>query len=782
MSPPDHVEGATTLVVESVLFIAGGVNSLMLSDEQTAGVSNSDHLTGLILWGLGFMYTVAMNDTIKKQVRLLKPSRREFLAVSGMALTGLALGYAVQPVLGATNKVTPDAAKVEIGAYVQIHTDGMVSIFAPLSEMGQGVFTSLPLLIAEELDLEWAQVQVRQSAANSAFINPLARDQYASNSRSVRGMYLPLRTVGAGIREMLIQAAAEHWGVNVADIRTQSGRLFHDATDKSAAYAEFADAASRLPVPEAPRLKPPADFHLIGQSIARKDIPAKTDGSAIFGVDTVRPGMRFAAIRHAPIFNGKLQNFHAPDEAGDVRIVQVGESAVAAVAGNYWTAQRAVDELPVEFEPGPHDDVTDAGERAAVLKGLEKSGRAAINDGDAIAVINDSNKVISADYTVPFLAHTTMEPMSCVADVGPAYAILWAPTQAPRIAQKAVAKALDLSVDQVTVHHTFLGGGFGRRAETDFAVEAALLSQSVQRPVKLVWSREEDVRHDFYRPAYAGRYQAAIDQAGYPEAIATKVAGPSLLAGRYPELVARIPDPTVTTGQIAGSYDIPNRRTAFANVPTVVPVGFWRSVSHSMNTFFCESFIDELASNARIDPLIYRLHMLRQHPRQLAVLNTVAERSGWNAAPEGHAQGLAFCECYDSMIAQVVEISMKDRELTIHRITSVVDCGLAVDPRNVEAQIEGATIYGLTAVLMGKITIREGVVQQSNFNDYPALRMNEVPEFNTHLIQSSESPGGVGETGTPVIAPALANAIFRATGERVRDLPLSESGFRLRRA
>ena len=729
---------------------------------------------------------------------LLNLSRRAFV-LGGAALGGgLVLGFAVRP-REASARAAQGAVTV-FGPWIRIATDGQVTLCVEKSEMGQGVYTSLGMLLADELDADWARVQVifpPDEGPPSSYFTGI--------SMSVRSSWQPLRRAGASAREMLVAAAAAVWNVPAAECRARHGRVVHGGSARELDFGALAERAAALPVPASPRLKSRAEQHLVGRAVPRVDLPAKVDGSAIFGIDVEVPGMLHAAVRTSPAFGGKLLGFDEPAAraSSGVRAVVPIPDGVAIVADSSWQAARGLDALAPRFSKGT---LSSAAFSARLHAALGEPGTTALLRGDPDAALNGAAGVVEARYEVPFLAHATLEPMNATAHVRADGCEIWAPTQAQGLTRQRVARLLEIPIERVRLHTTLLGGGFGRRFEDDFVVQAVLASRAVGRPVKVLWSREEDLRHDFYRPAYASLQRAVLDRNGMPLARTQRIAGPSLeardspewlqraggalqrrfdagipsdslpgfLRGRVPEWLGAPISRAAVDGSEMRSYGIPSQRIEYALVECPVPVGFWRSVGHSQNAFFSECFIDELAAAAGRDPLDYRRALLAEAPRARAVLELAADRAGWSrAAPPGRARGVAFHESFDTLVCQIAEISLDaDKRPRVHRVVCALDCGSVVNPDTVAAQMEGAIVFGLSAALHGGIELRDGAVVQTGFHDQPLVGLADCPEIEVHRIESDAPPGGVGEPGTPPIAPAVCNALFAAGGERVRKLPL----------
>jgi isoquinoline 1-oxidoreductase subunit beta len=709
-------------------------------------------------------------------------SRRSFVKIGVVGGAGLTLGITWKVM--SDPGLPPTDATFAPNAYLRIDTDGTVTVMVPRSEMGQGVATALPQLVADELDVAWDQVSFEFAPAHGAY-GPM---MVTGGSTSVVQSWRPLREAGATARAMLREAAARRWGVSPEQVRTSDGTAI--APDGAVlAYADLASEAALLDVPTDVQLKDPTDFHLIGRSVPRLDVEAKSTGRAVFGIDAGPADARIAMVARPPVFGGTVRSFQseaALSVPGVDEVVQI-EAGVAVVADGYVAAKSGRDALVIEWDDGPGaglDDDAIFGQFEAAVRG---GGRKVRDDGDAEAVLAAAGAPIRAIYRLPYLAHATMEPMNCTAWVRDGRCTVWAPTQfqnAPAIvgggARQVAARAAGVDADDTEVHTTFLGGGFGRRAERDFVHEAAEIAGKVDGPVKVIWSREDDVQHDFYRPASHHEISAALDAAGMPEAWDHRMASQSIMERLVPAWVpgpvagfAGRRDPTSTEGASDQPYHAPNMRMAYSKVDLPIPVGFWRSVGHTHTGFVVESFIDELAHTAGKDPYEYRRPLLQAHPRHLAVLDAVAEAADWDSAPpEGRARGIAVVESFGSYVAEVAEVSVEDGIPRVHRVWCAIDCGIVVNPRIVRAQMESGIIYGLTAALYGEINIRGGRAVQSNFHDYRMLRMNEAPEIQVVLAPSGNAPGGVGEPGTPAIAPAVTNAIFALTGERVRTMPI----------
>lgn len=694
-------------------------------------------------------------------------SRRRALALGIGSAGGLLIGTRwlraqEKPVVAATGQ-----NPVELNAYVRVGRDGTITLITPDAEMGQGVYTSLPVILAEEMDADFGRVRIEFCGVDPAFNNPMKGYQATGQSAAVRGYYEPLRKVGASVRAMLIAAAARQWNVDPSGCTAHLGVV--RCGPRSMGYGELAAAAAKEPLPASPPLKAPRDFALIGQRVPRKDSPAKVDGSAIFACDLGLPGMLHATVRAAPAAGGRLVSLddrEAKAMPGVRAIVRIGET-VAVVATSWWIAKSAAERLVLTYEASPLIDDLSAADRG--------EGLVAWSSGDAAAAFERNPPTVDVTYDVPYLAHATMEPMSCAAHVEGDRCTIWAPTQGPTAALAAAAKATGLPPDRITIHRTFLGGGFGRRFQTDFVVQAVQISKAVGAPVKLLWSREEDMAHDFYRPMARARYRATLDGRQRVAAVEVNLACGSLMERMRPGGLGGKVDAVSAEGALDRGFPAEHVRVTHHAAPASLPIGMWRAVSHSQNGFFKESFVDELAHAAGRDPWAYRRELLAEHPRQLVVLDLAATRAGWGTPlPAGRARGIAVVEAYGSVVAQVAEVSVEEGVPRVHRVVCAVDCGVAIDPWNIEAQMQGGIVYGLSAALWGEVTMQAGAVQQSNFADYRVLRSNEMPRIETHLVRSEAAPGGIGEPGLPPIAPAVCNALFALTGKRIRRLPIAD--------
>ncbi len=715
--------------------------------------------------------------------------RRDFLKT--LAAGGLLV--AVGPG-GATSAEAEGGAPAGMPGWVRIAPDGAVTILSNTSEIGQGTGTAIAQMLADELDLDWKTVRVEMAPVEKQFINAGWGEYATYGSGGVARQYAPLRKAGAQARAMLIAAAAAEWNVPAAECDTEPGAVIHAASGRKLAYAALAPKAALQPAPADPQLMPKARWRHMGHDVARLDLPGKTDGSAMFGIDVRLPGMLYAAIRQCPHFGGKLKAVDARPalaRRGVRRVVRLPD-AVAVVADSYWRAQQALETLRPEWDLSGASTHTSAAYMATLRDAVHKDGELVVPRNKTADQVRDGydaaagrgSLALDRTYAVPLLAHATMEPMNGTAHVKDGKAQLWLPTQAQQTARTFVAQALGIAPEAVTIHTTLSGGGFGRRIEADFAVQAALVAKEAGVPVKLLWSREEDMRHGYHRPAVVQRLRAHTDGAGAMTAIRIDWACDSLFNySRFgaDKAAAKPFDRSPIGMPLTQYYTIPAWMGRVTTVEAGVPLGYWRSVAASQNVFASESFIDELALLARADPFDYRRAMVKPGGREQRVLDLLEAKSGWRtAAPAGRQRGMAFTHANGSYIGQVVELSVDGgSRVKLHRVTTVIDCGTAVNPRNVKGQVEGGNIFALTAAFYGEITVKDGAVEQSNFTDYRLLSLAETPAMQVVVVDSGDAPGGVGEEAVGPLAPAVANALFAATGKRVLELPLSKAGFQL---
>lgn len=702
--------------------------------------------------------------------------RRGFMRMGAAGVTGLLIGfYLPEPMEAlAAAQAAPEAAAA-LNAWIHVGTDDLVTILIDKSEMGQSILTGLTMLAAEELECDWKNVRTEFAPADKVYVNPQFGVQGTGGSSATRTSWEPLRKAGAAARMMLLEAAAQKWGVDKSECRAENGTILHPATKRHLTYGSLAEAAAILPVPQNIPLKDAKEFHIIGKPMKRLDTPDKVNGSAQYGIDVRQSGMVYAVVARCPVFGGKVASFDATKAKavpGVKDVIQIA-SGVAVVADNTWTAMEGRRALDVKWDEGPNSEVSSAGISKLLADGAKQPGAVARKEGDVVAGLATAAMKIEAEYEVPFLAHATMEPQNCTAHVRADRCDVWAPTQNQTNTQAIAAKITGLDPTAVFVHTTFLGGGFGRRFETDFVAEAAEISKAIGGPVKVTWSREDDIQHDYYRTASHAHFAAGLDADGWPVVWINRIACPSLMA-RFGPLKDNFDRRSV---EICDSvpYAIPNILVDYQMTDAGIPIGFWRSVGASQNGFFLESFIDEIATAGKKDPYELRRHLLANSPRHLAALDTAAERAGWGTPPPaGRFRGIAVVSSYFGYVAQVIEISVdrKARTLKVHRVVCALDCGRIVNPGSIDAQVKSSVVYGLTAALRGAITIDRGRVQQKNFNDYQVLRIHEMPVVDVHIIPSEEAPTGAGEFTLPPVAPALCNAIFAATGNRVRRLPI----------
>lgn len=683
-------------------------------------------------------------------------SRRDFIKVSGTAGAGLLLAFYL-PSKAGIGEPSTEAAEFAPNAWLRIDKDGSITITVARSEMGQGVLTSMPMIVAEELEASWKDIRVEQALSHPTKYGSMQ----TGGSFSVRGSWQTLRNAGAAARELLIAAAARTWGVDPGTCRAENSTVVH-TSGKKLAYGELASKAATMAVPTSLRLKEPKDFKILGKRFKKLDTPSKVNGSAKFGIDIRVPGMLFASVERCPVFGGKAASFDAAKAKSlpGVRDVVQIDSGIAVVATSTWSAFEGRKALSVRWDEGPFASQNSA----AIWKSLEDAARTmgSVDDyaGDPESAITTAAKKIEAVYNAPLIAHATMEPMNCLADVRSDRCEIWAPTQSAQQVQNEAARILNLPIDKVKVNVTLLGGGFGRRLQTDYSADAVRVSKAVGVPVSVVWTREDDMTHDWYRPCTYNVLKAGLDKDGWPVAWMHRIAGPGSRG--------------LVTGGSTPPYRIPNFRVDSHIKDVGVPIGAWRSVGPSQNGFVVESFVDELAHAAGKDPFAYRQHLLAGSARLRRALELAAEKSGWGKPlPPGVGRGIAAVESFGSAVAEVFEVSVdKNGKIKIHRIVVAVDCGPVVNPDTLEAQVEGGIVYSLSSILKDEITVAKGRVEQDNFDTYRILTIDEMPKVETHIIPSTEPVGGIGEPGLPPVAPALCNAIFAATGKRIRRLPI----------
>ncbi len=709
---------------------------------------------------------------------IINISRRDFLKTSAVIGGGLVLGFSL-PFRVPSSEAVPAVAPLMPNAFIRIAPDDTVTIIVNHSEMGQGIYTSLPMLVAEELECNWKKVRVESAPVDPVYNHAAFGMQMTGGSSSVWSEYDRLRKVGAAAREMLITAAAETWKVSKASCRARNGVVSH-RSGKKLTYGQLANTAAAMLVPQDVKLKDPSTFKIIGKPTRRLDTPEKVNGAGMFGLDVKVPGMLTAVIARPPVFGAKAVSFNA-DKAravpGVQDVVQI-PTGVAVIATGYWPAKAGRDALEIVWDEGLGAKLSTADMREQYADLAKTPGTVAKKAGDPDQALAKAIQTLSAVYEVPYLAHATMEPLNCVVDLRPYRCEIWTGTQFQTLDREAAARAAGLKPEQVNIHTMLLGGGFGRRANpaSDFVVEAVYVAKTMKKPVKLIWTREDDTQGGYYRPMWYDRIAAGLDAKGAPVAWKHTIVGQSILANTPFEkmLVKDGIDETSVEGAKDVPYNIPNILVDLHSPKIGAPVLWWRSVGHSHTAFVVESFLDELAHAAKKDPYEYRQKLLARHARHLGVLRLAAQKVGWGTSlPKGRARGIAVHESFGSFVAQVAEVSVSPKgEVRVHKVVCAVDCGKYVNPDTIKAQMESGIAFGLSAALHGEITIKNGRVEQSNFHDYQVLRMNEMPMVEVHIVPSREKSGGIGEVGVPPIAPAVANAVFTATGARVRRLPM----------
>ena len=724
--------------------------------------------------------------------RARRLSRRDFLKATGMAGGGLMLAIGL-PVDGGHGRLAhaqqaADKVPYPPAAFVRIGTDDIVTVLINKLEFGQGVFTSMAMLIAEEMDCDWSRVRAQHAPAAKVYAHPGFGIQMTGGSTSIASSWSQYRAIGATARLMLIQAAAKQWGATPDRIDTRSGMVIEIGGQKRrVSYGSLAEAAMKLPVPARAGIKADAkDFEIIGKPTRRIDSREKVNGSAEFGIDKKLPGLRVAVVARPPVFGGRVDKFDAEKAKAVKGVLAVlpvqvdrGGNGVAVIAEGYWPAKQARDLLAIEWALPL--GVTSSEQLAQYRQLAQQPGVPARRDGDAGALAAAPRK-IDAEFTFPYLAHAAMEPLSCTVDLQTEKMTVWCGSQFQTVDQVLAAAAAGLKEDQVELITTFAGGGFGRRANptADYVVEAVRVAREMKKagidaPVKVVWSREDDMKGGYYRPLHVHRVSVGLDEKGMPAGWQHVIVGQSIIKGTAFEkmMVKDGVDVTIAEGVVDTPYRLPNMQVSVHHPEVKVPVLWWRSVGHTHTAFVMETLIDEMAAAAKQDPIAYRLALLdAKHTRHRAVLALVRDKSDWSKpVPKGRGRGVAVHESFGSVCAHVVEVSVEDKRIRVHRVTSAIDCGTAVNPLTIEAQVQSAMVYGLSAALYGKITLAGGRVEQSNFTDYPVLRIDEMPQMSVHIVPSTAAPTGVGELGTPPIAPAVANAVAATTGKRLRNLP-----------
>jgi len=714
-----------------------------------------------------------------------KMERRDFLKTGAAISGGFLLNLYLRdwaPARAAQSSSQP----VALNAFVHIGSNDLVTVISNHSEMGQGIYTSLPMLIAEELEADWSKIRVQSAPVAAVYNHTVFGMMMTGGSTTTNSEYDRFRKMGALARVMLISAAAQRWGVEAQSCRAEKGHVVHKASGRRASFGSLAEAASKLEPPKDVALKDPKDFTIIGKSMRRLDTPSKTDGTAQFGLDVYIPGMLTAVVARSPVFGGKVSSFNgdkAKEIPGVVNVLEV-PSGVAVIASGFWPAKLGREKLDIIWDEGPGASISTVGMREQFATMSKTPGTLARKVGDPATALAGAAKTITAEYEVPYLSHSMMEPLNVVVDLRDDHCEIWTGTQFQTGDRAAAAAVAGLKPEQVEIHTTLLGGGFGRRANpaSDFVTEAVHVAKVAKAPVKVVWTREDDIRGGWYRPMWYDHFAAGLDASGNPVAWTHTIVGQSIFDGTMFAGFG-IKD-GVDSASVEGAadiiYSIPNVQVDLHSPKNEVPVQWWRSVGHSHTGFSVEAFLDEVAHAGGKDPYQLRRTLLANQPRMLAVLDLAAEKAHWGGPlPKGHARGVATHFSFDSYVAQVAEVSVeKDGRVKVHRIVAAVDCGRTVNPDTVKAQLEGGIIFGLTAALKTEITLDKGRVQQRNFNDYPMVRMFESPEIEVHIVPSTEKPTGVGEPGVPPVAPAVANAIFAATGKRVRRLPIKAEDLR----
>ena len=717
----------------------------------------------------------------KRSTSANRLSRRMFLQAGAAVGGGLMLSLSL-PLASGEAEV---AESFVPNAFIRIGSDGQIVLTMPYVEMGQGTYTSIPMLIAEELEVDLKQVKLEHAPPNEKlYANPLLGVQATGNSNAMRGAWQPMRQAGAIARAMLVSAAAKRWNVDPASCKAQSGEVLHVSTGRRVKYGEVAAAAAGMAVPANVVLKQPEDFKLIGTPAKRLDTPAKVNGTAVYGIDARPPGVKFATLAQSPVFGGRVRKLDdaAAKAVKGVRQVVRLDDAVAVVADHMGAAKKGLAALVIEWDDGPHAKLNTKDIAGELEKATLNAGSVAQNIGETDKAMASAVTKIDAVYQVPFLAHATMEPMNCTVHVRKDGCEVWVGNQVLARAQATAAKTTGLPLDKVVVHNHLIGGGFGRRLEVDGVTRAVEIAKHVDGPVKVVWTREEDIQHGMYRPYWFDRISAGLNETGMPVAWNHRFAGSSIIARWLPPAFKNGLDPDTTEGAIDLIYAIPNMHVEYSRVePPGIPTTFWRSVGPSHNVFVTESFIDELASAAKQDPVAYRRALLDKSPRAKAVLELAAEKSSWGEPlPTRDGRGVSLQFVFGTYMAHVAEVEVSnDGAVRVRRVVCAVDCGTAINPDTIRAQIQSAIMFGVTAALYGEITLKDGRVEQANFDSYQILRMDEAPAVEVHIVQSREAVGGMGEAGTSAVGPAVTNAIFAATGKRLRKLPVDTAQLKL---
>jgi isoquinoline 1-oxidoreductase subunit beta len=701
------------------------------------------------------------------QDKLESSSRRGFIKSTGALVIGFQL-----PEAGAQAAAGPALTN----AWVKVDSTGAVTLICHRSEMGQGVYTSMPMLVAEELGVPLSSVKIEMAPSAPVYINAMLGGQLTGGSTSVRDAWTKLREAGASARVVLVNAAADTWKVPASECSVSSGMVIHKS-GKALSYGALVGKASTMKAPEKVTLKDPKDWTIIGKNKPRIDTPSKVYGRAQYGIDVKKPGMLVASLAQAPVIGGKVVKFDdskAKAVKGVVSVVQIADG-IAVLAKDFYTAKKGRDALDIEWDNGPNAALDNQAIEAALRTASVNPGAVMRKDGTGIADMDKAAMKVEAEYELPFLAHATLEPVNCTAEIINGECHITGPIQFQQGAQYGVAAAVDMPPEKVFIHTTFLGGGYGRKLELDFQIQAAQIAKAVGKPVKLLWTREDDTTHDFYRPLSLHQMTAGLDDKGNVTTFHSKMTSPSVTARAFPPVVQDGKDPFMAEGSENLTYKIPNVQIENVIHDTGIRVGYWRSVSNALNAFAVESFVDEIAVAIKKDPVALRMDMLKGDARSQNVLKLAAEKAGWGKAAAGRALGIAQMECYGAHSAVVAEVSMTKDGPKVHKITAVVDCGIVVHPDQAHAQIESGILLGFSSGMKNVITFKDGKVEQTNFHNYPMLRMSETPAIDITFVSSSASPGGLGEVGVPLVMPAIANAVATLTGKRVRKLPLMAS-------
>ncbi len=703
--------------------------------------------------------------------KAMRESRRGFMKATGALSGALVIGFNLPTRSAEAQAASPHVAN----AWVKIDNNGKVTLICHRSEMGQGVYTSMPMLVAEELGVPLSAVQIEMAPSAPVYINAMLGGQITGGSTSVRDAWMKLREAGASARTVLVAAAADNWKVSPSECKVANGQVMHGS--KSASFGSLVAKASTMKMPEKVALKDPKDWTIIGKQKARIDTPAKVYGKAQYGIDVKLPGMLVASLAQAPVIGGKavkVNDAKAKAVKGVVQVVQIPDG-VAVLAKDFYTAKKGRDALEIEWDNGPNERLDMLRIEQDLRTASVGGGAIMRKEGAGIDMMDKAARKIEAEYLLPFLAHATLEPVNCTAEIKNGECHITGPIQFQQGAQFGVAAAIKMPPEKVFIHTTFLGGGYGRKLELDFQIQAAQIAKAVGKPVKLIWTREDDTKHDFYRPISLHQMTAGLDDKGNVQSMHFKMTSPSVTARAFPPVVQNGKDPFMAEGSENLTYKVPNLSVENVIHDTGIRVGYWRSVSNALNAFAVESFMDEVAAATKKDPVQLRMDLLAHDKRSQNVLKMAADKAGWGKAAQGRALGVAQMECYGTHSALVAEVSMSKDGPKVHKITCVVDCGTVVHPDQALAQMESGILLGFGSGMKNEITFKDGAVEQSNFHDYAMLRMSEVPQIDITFVQSSAAPGGLGEVGVPLVMPAIANAIAALNGKRVRKLPLLQN-------